>query len=126
MKAASFFSPDNSQSIIDRFAEAYPEKIRSFRKENGGLSDARNFGIQHAQGEYIGFVDSDDSVKTDFCELMYQKAVQENADVVCCGYATTHDIKIVKKYYDSSVFGKNVISSPQLLVYANSIACNKF
>ena len=119
-------SPDNSQGIIDRFTEAYPAKVRSFRKENGGLSDARNFGIQRAQGEYIGFVDSDDSVNPDFCELLYQKAVQENADVVCCGYATTHDIKIVKKYYDSSAFGKSVISSPQLLVYANSIACNKF
>ena len=118
-------SPDSSQRIIDRFAEAYPEKIRSFQKANGGLSDARNFGIQHAQGEYLGFVDSDDYVDPSFYELLYNRAVRDNAQVVCCGYSTVHEECIVKKFYNSAVFGRDVLSSPRLLVYANSFAWNK-
>ncbi|MBO5200243.1 MAG: glycosyltransferase [Clostridia bacterium] len=53
-------SPDNSQAIIDEYAAKYPEKIKAFKKENGGLSDARNFGIERASGDYLLFVDSDD------------------------------------------------------------------
>ncbi len=118
-------SPDNSQSIIDRFAEAYPEKIRSFQKANGGLSDARNYGIQQARGEYIGFVDSDDYVDPSFYELLYSQAARDGAQVACCGYITVHKETIVKKYYDSSVYGGSALSNPKLLIYANSIACNK-
>lgn len=55
-------SKDGSQKIIDDFSTKYPNKIKSFTKENGGLSDARNFGLDHASGDFIGFVDSDDYV----------------------------------------------------------------
>ena len=44
-------SPDNSQAIIDDYASRYPDKIRAFIKENGGLSDARNYGVKQATGE---------------------------------------------------------------------------
>ena len=56
-------SPDNSQQIIDAYIEKYPDKIKGFIKENGGLSDARNYGITKASADYIGFVDSDDYMK---------------------------------------------------------------
>ncbi len=62
-------SPDNSQAIIDEYAKNHPDKIKAFIKENGGLSDARNFGIQRAQGDYLLFVDSDDYIST---ELLYE------------------------------------------------------
>ena len=55
-------SQDGSQQIIDEFKEKFPSKIKSFIKENGGLSDARNFGLDRAKGNFIGFVDSDDNV----------------------------------------------------------------
>lgn len=76
-------SPDNSQKIIDEFASNYSQ-IKSFTKENGGLSDARNFGIQRASGDYIGFVDSDDTVSLDMFETMYNKAKEHHSEIVIC------------------------------------------
>ena len=52
-------SPDDSQSIIDRYVRDYP-MVKSYIKENGGLSSARNYGLMHTHGEYVGFVDSDE------------------------------------------------------------------
>lgn len=76
-------SPDNSQEIIDKYAKKY-RNIKSFIKENGGLSDARNYGIKHASGEYIAFLDSDDYVKVDMYEKMYKKAKEKDFDMVVC------------------------------------------
>lgn len=77
-------SPDHSQIIIDEFQQKYPSKIKSFRKENGGLSDARNFGLDRATGEFIGFVDSDDEVSNTMFEEMYSLATKHHAEMVIC------------------------------------------
>ncbi|HCT63559.1 MAG TPA: glycosyl transferase family 2 [Erysipelotrichaceae bacterium] len=77
-------SPDNSQVIIDRYVQNYPNRIFGYVKPNGGLSDARNFGIQFAKGTYIGFVDSDDYVELDMYEQMFKKALDDKADLVIC------------------------------------------
>ncbi len=89
---------DNSQAIIDEFAARYPEKVVSLIKPNGGLSDARNFGIPYCHGEYIGFVDSDDYVDADMYELMYAEAKKKDADMVVCDYVKeyTADSQLVK------------------------------
>ena len=54
---------DNSQKIIDEYVAKYPDKVYGFVKENGGLSDARNYGVERAKGEYIIFPDSSTSTK---------------------------------------------------------------
>lgn len=77
-------STDNSQKIIDAFSQKYPAKIQPFKKENGGLSDARNFGLDKATGEYIGFVDSDDWVEHTMFEEMYLLAEKYHAEMVIC------------------------------------------
>ena len=77
-------SPDGSQIIIDEFQEKYPLIIKSFIKENGGLSDARNFGLDRATGEFIGFVDSDDEVTKIMFEEMYSLAKKHDAEMVIC------------------------------------------
>ena len=56
-------SPDDSHKLIKEYCEKYPN-IKYYKKKNGGLSSARNYGIKKAVGEYIGFVDSDDYVDT--------------------------------------------------------------
>lgn len=77
-------STDRSPEIINKFQTNYPDEIKSFRKENGGLSDARNFGLDEAKGDYIGFVDSDDYVLPNmYCQL-YKLAVLEDAQMVIC------------------------------------------
>lgn len=77
-------SGDHSQEIIEEFSEKYPEKIRNFTKENGGLSDARNYGLDRATGEFISFVDSDDYVTATMFGEMYDLAKKYNAEMVVC------------------------------------------
>lgn len=83
-------SPDNSQEIIDKYVQKYPT-IKSFIKENGGVSDARNFGIKQAKGKYIAFIDGDDYVSPDMYEKMYQKAESGNFDIVVCDLNYVYD-----------------------------------
>lgn len=79
-------STDHSQSIINEFLLKYPYRVKSILKRNGGLSDARNMGLQEACGEYIAFLDSDDYVELDLYEKMYAKACQTRADIIVCGF----------------------------------------
>lgn len=77
-------STDNSGIICDEYAEI-DYRIRVIHKQNGGLSSARNIGIQSASGEYIGFVDSDDIIDQDMFSEMISAAKNYNADIVICG-----------------------------------------
>ena len=96
-------TPDNSQQIIDKYVSNYPEKVKSYIKENGGLSSARNFGLRMATGEYISFVDSDDYVELDMMEKLYKKTEEFKYDVVCS------DVNII--YPDKEVEAKSNIES---------------
>ena len=84
-------SQDNSQSIIDRYVNKYPELVLGLKKDNGGLGDARNYGLSYATGEYIGFVDSDDWVDEKMYEFMYSMATTENLDCVICDFTSIYD-----------------------------------
>lgn len=76
---------DNSQKIIDKYVKKYPDKIKSYIKENGGQGSARNYGLKKASGEYIGYVDSDDFVEKDMYKKLYNKAKENNYNIVVCG-----------------------------------------
>lgn len=94
-------SPDNSQEIIDAYRAKYPDIIRSVIVENGGQGRARNFGIDMAQGEYIGFVDSDDWVDVAMFERLYAAAAAENADIVLCDCVAV-SVDGTREYMDTS------------------------
>lgn len=77
-------SPDNCGNICDKYAKL-DSRIKVIHKENGGLSSARNVGIDAARGEYIGFVDSDDYIKNDMYESLYKAILKYKADISICG-----------------------------------------
>ena len=89
-------SKDRSIEIVNKFLEAYPEKLVYLEKENGGLSDARNYAIPYAKGEYIAFLDSDDYVEKDMYQKMYELAKKENSDMVECDFYWEYPDKLKK------------------------------
>ena len=74
-------STDDSGKIADQYAEK-DSRITVIHKRNGGLSEARNTGVDAASADYIMFVDSDDWVDPLFCEMPYQAAIRNDADLV--------------------------------------------
>ena len=112
-------STDQTKSRIEKFMLAYPEKIKYLEKTNGGLSDARNYGLPSANGKYIGFVDSDDYVEPTMFEEMFNKAEEENSDMVECDFIWEYPNK---KRVDT---GKIYEGKKEAFVYARVVAWNK-
>ncbi|WML47807.1 glycosyltransferase [Neobacillus sp. PS3-34] len=83
-------SPDNCGTIADEFAN-HDERIKVVHKENGGLSDARNLGMQKATGEFIVFVDSDDWLESTMIEKMIEASVKFKADIVQSAFYYAYD-----------------------------------
>ncbi len=78
-------SPDNSAEICREYV-AKDSRFRYFEKENGGLSDARNYGIRQSKGSYLTFVDSDDWLEANSLEIFSEKKNQYDADIVVSCY----------------------------------------
>lgn len=97
-------SPDNSPEICDDWAQK-DSRIRVIHKKNGGVSSARNAGIDLAQGDYIGFVDADDWIEPNMYEVLINNAEKFSADKSSCGYV----------YY-----GRNVSRAVDCTVLKNS------
>ena len=75
-------SPDGSLAILEEYQKAYPKKVKVFSIENQGVSHARNYGFSKSAGEYLLFVDSDDYIERETCELLYAKAKRDENDLV--------------------------------------------
>ena len=78
-------SPDSCGKICDEYAKN-DERVKVIHKENGGLSSARNKGLDVASGSYISFVDSDDVIDKRFIETLYHMCVENNCDIAECGF----------------------------------------
>lgn len=83
-------SPDQCPKMCDDYASE-DSRIKVIHKKNGGLSDARNAGLDAATGEFIAFVDSDDWVEIDFIETLCKNAKKENADISIIGCTLVWD-----------------------------------
>ncbi|WP_048727051.1 glycosyltransferase [Carnobacterium sp. 1290_CSPC] len=106
-------STDNSGSLCDEFQRNY-KHVTTFHKENGGLSDARNYGLKRAKGQYILFVDSDDYIELNTCEKFQEISANKDADVIVGGA-----IKILKDerkiIAHTHIDNKNVVSGAHFL-----------
>lgn len=78
-------STDGSEKLCDEYAEM-DGRIRTIHQKNRGLSGARNAGLDNVNGEYIAFIDSDDLVKNNYIEELYNLILKYNADIAICSY----------------------------------------
>lgn len=113
-------SPDGSGAMCDQFAEQ-DQRVKVIHKKNGGLSDARNAGIEIAQGEFLGFVDSDDYIEEDMYEMMYKNTIETNADIATCG---VYDVYSNQKIQIKENFRKILTSEEALKVFFEGTVSN--
>lgn len=78
-------SPDNCGAICDSWAKK-DDRIKVFHVDNGGSARARNIGLLHAKGKYVGFVDADDFLMPSMYEILYKLAINSSAEITECGY----------------------------------------
>ncbi len=102
-------SPDNCGKICDEYAEK-DARIRVIHKENGGLSDARNAGIEASCGEYLMFVDSDDWVDENYAYNMLENILSTESDIAICGLNCAYPSGEIK--HISTTIDKDEIITP--------------
>ena len=121
-------SPDNCPKICDEYAKK-DNRIKVIHKKNGGLSDARNCGINQSNGEFIAFVDSDDYIEKDYLSSMYKNLKDNDVKIAACGYVNLvndKDVRIInyenieKKY--STIEAEKYLN---IVGYFNVSSCNK-
>ena len=95
-------STDGSGTICDEYTK--DKRIKVFHTENKGLSAARNLGLDHATGDWIGFVDSDDWIEPDMYEVLLNKAIETGADVVECGFYREYKKTIEESHRNNRIF----------------------
>ena len=83
-------SPDRCGAICDEWANK-DKRISVIHKQNGGISDARNAGIEQAKGDYLCFIDSDDWIAPDMLKTLYDIATESRADLVCCNFLQVNE-----------------------------------
>lgn len=124
-------SPDQCGKICDRYKER-DERIRVIHKENGGLSDARNFGIDAATGEYILFVDSDDYIHPRMVEILLKKLEDSGADIAVCDFRqvdekeiVVDDAEVCEASVSESFSGQEIMNNLQYRNLLTVVAWNK-
>ena len=106
-------SKDNSGTLCDQYAREDP-RVRVLHKANGGLSDARNAGIDAARGGYLCFIDSDDYIEPEMLEELYRLAKSHEADVSVCGICDCYESG---RYPQSDSDREYVLSGVEALQY---------
>lgn len=121
-------SKDSAPQIIEDYKAKYPNKVKTFHKENGGEWSARTYGLKQAIGEYVGFIDSDDVPEVTWAEKLYEAAKKNDADIAFSGYDrvdldTGKTVSVEMTQYGT--MNKEVDFNDDFIVYANPSLWNK-
>ena len=104
-------SPDRCPLKCNEWAKR-DDRIRVIHKQNGGLSDARNTGLQMATGNYISFIDSDDWISMDFYENLYRSITESNAQIAASGIVWAYNDHL---QYDKFTYNQQIFSPEEAL-----------
>lgn len=116
-------STDGSGKICDEW-EKKDFRIRALHKSNGGLSDARNFGLQAAHGKWIGFIDGDDYVNPDMYDNLFEKRVKDG--ITICGYYIVENMSTTPVRGENRELTQEEAANLYLDNELNSISSNTF
>ena len=121
-------SKDSAPQIIEDYKSRYPDKVKTFHKENGGEWSARTYGLKKATGEYVGFMDNDDVPEVTWAEKLYEAASKNDADIAFSGYDrvdldTGKTVSTEMTQYGT--MNKEVDWNDDFIVYANPSLWNK-
>lgn len=103
-------STDNSFVICKKY-EGLDSRVKAYHKENSGIADTRNYGLDHASGDYIGFCDQDDEVSLEMYQTMMDRIRKDGSDAAVCGCCRkkADGKRVVFEQYMDSVFSKQEI-----------------
>ena len=121
-------SNDGSEILCDQYMKRYPDRVRCIHKVNGGLSSARNVGIDHADGKYVIFPDPDDWVDSHYLQQLIDLQMKYSADLVCIGYYIDFDNRSIPANLEqeSQIMSKQEAQRALLLPpYISGFAWNK-
>lgn len=111
-------SPDDSALIIEDFRARYPHITKVVNRQNGGLSAARNSGLEVAEGEYIAFIDSDDFIDSEAFSTLVTNTIDKGLDIGCGnGYRYSEDNKVIGPLTASvAVFADTVYTGDEYII----------
>lgn len=110
-------STDNSALICSQYKKRDP-RVRLVNKSNGGLSDARNYGLKFCKGKYVIFVDGDDYVDQNYVKYLYEAIDYNQSDVAMCGYYEVDQKEnIIKEVLPNIPNAKDTINGKELYYY---------
>lgn len=119
-------SPDSCGAICDAYAEK-DSRVRVIHKPNGGLSDARNAGMDIMRGEYVTFIDSDDAVTVDYLQVLYDAVQKNGADIAVCRFEEFEDGTIPTLSRINADYAEDVLLTGKdacMDVYAGNLPIN--
>lgn len=113
-------STDSTFAIIEEYAKK-DSRVKPFKNPSKGVSSARNFGIENANGDYIGFVDSDDFIQPQMYEFLLRATLENNCPIAVCRYEKTSEFnKKTFEYNCRECFSEEFISFNDMNFVANN------
>ena len=102
-------SPDRCGEIIEHYMDT-DNRIHVIHTKNGGVSSARNIGVESANGDYIAFIDSDDFIDSNYVEKLLEIALKYDVDIVGCGFSAFRDGSLINSETDHETIMKLMTS----------------